>query len=132
MPHNLDRGKKSHSYLCLRFSLTNFCSSLGKEKMLKQIDAAFETWQSVCGLKFKRVEPDEDCEIKITSLNNHDNQIDCPYKLNGQKAGFLPMHFTLAKDKFVEIFTLKMRTGLLKKQNQVMENTIYFHAEYMN
>jgi len=49
---------------------------LGKEKTLEQIDAAFETWQNVCGLKFKRVEPDEECEIKITFLNNHD-EINC-------------------------------------------------------
>ena len=47
----------------------------------------------MCGLKFKRVERDEDnnrnCEIKITFFNNHDNEINCPYKLNGQKGGTL-------------------------------------------
>jgi len=69
IPDNLDTAtnaeKKSHSYLWptkkLKYILTNLCSSLEKEKTLKQIDAAFETWQSVCDLKFKRVEPDEDC-----------------------------------------------------------------------
>jgi len=42
----------------------------------------------VCGLKFKRVEPDEECEIRITFLNNHD-EINCPYKLSRQKGGTL-------------------------------------------
>jgi len=42
---------------------------MGKEKTLEQIDAAFETWQSVCGLKFTRVE-NEDCEIKVSFLND--------------------------------------------------------------
>jgi len=65
---------------------------LGKEKTLEQIDAAFETWQSVCGLKFKRVEHDEECEIKITFLNNHDG-LNCPYKLSRQKGGTLAHAF---------------------------------------
>jgi len=55
----------------LKCTLTNFCESLGEEKTLKQIDSAFETWQSVSELKFKRVEPDEDCEIKITFLKSN-------------------------------------------------------------
>jgi len=62
---------------------------LGKEKTLEQIDAAFETWQSVYGLKFKRVES-EDCEIKVSFLND---QINCPYKLTGQKGGTLARTF---------------------------------------
>jgi len=68
---------------------------LGKEKTLEQIDAAFETWQSVCGLKFKRVEPIEKCEIKITFSNNHDEMhgLNCPYKLSGQKGGTLAHAF---------------------------------------
>jgi len=55
--------------------------------MQEQIDAAFEAWQSVRGLKFKRVEPDEECEIKITFFNNHDEMygLNCSYKLSGQK-----------------------------------------------
>jgi len=80
--------KKTHSHPWqtqkLKYTLTNFCESLGKEKTLEQIDAAFETWQSVCGLKFKRVEPDEKCEIKITFLNIHDG-LNRPYKLSGKK-----------------------------------------------
>ena len=44
-------------------------------------------------LKFKRVEPKEECEIKITFLNYHDNQINCPYKLNGQNGGTLAHAF---------------------------------------
>jgi len=85
--------KKTHSHPWqtqkLKYTLTNFCESLGKEKTLEQIDAAFETWQSVCGLKLKSVEPDEECEIKITFLNNHDEMhgLNCPYKLSGQKEG---------------------------------------------
>jgi len=50
----------------LKYSLTNFCESLGKEKTQEQIDAAFETWQSVCGLKFEKVETSDakpECEI---------------------------------------------------------------------
>ena len=76
----MKKQKKTQSYPWqtqkLKYTLTNFCESLGKEKTLEQIDAAFETWQNVCGLKFKRVEPDEECEIKITFLNNHD-EINC-------------------------------------------------------
>ena len=93
-PDNFDT-KKTHSHPWqthkLKYTLTNFCESLGKEKTQEQIDAAFETWQSVCGLKFKRVEPDEECEIKITFLNNHDEMhgLNCPYKLSGQKGGTL-------------------------------------------
>jgi len=78
--------KKTHSHPWqaqkLKYTLTNFCESLGKEKTLEKIDAAFETWHSVCGLKFKRVEPDvsgsssEECEIKITFLNKHD-ELNC-------------------------------------------------------
>jgi len=71
MPDNLDT-KKTHSYPQQtqkhKYTLTNICESLGKEKTLEQIDAAFEMWQSVCGLKFTRVEPDEDCEISISFL----------------------------------------------------------------
>jgi len=72
MPSNLDT-EKTHS--CpwqtkkLKYTVTNFCESLGKEETHKQIDGAFETWQSVCGLKLKKVEYD-DCEIKITFLND--------------------------------------------------------------
>jgi len=75
MPDNLDT-KKTHSHPWqtqkLNYTLTNFCESLGKEKTLEQIDAAFETWQSVCGLKFTRVES-EDCEIKVSFLNDQIN-----------------------------------------------------------
>jgi len=60
---------------------------LGKEKTLEQIDAAFETLQSVCGLKFTRVESEE-CDIKITFLNTRD-ELNCPYKLNEQKGDTL-------------------------------------------
>jgi len=76
----------------LKYTLTNFCESLGKEKTLEKIDAAFETWQSVCGLKFKRVEPDEECEKKIKFLNNPDG-LYCPFKLSGQKGGTLSHAF---------------------------------------
>ena len=65
---------------------------MGEHETVKQIDAAFETWQSVCDLKFERVEPDEECEIKITFLHNHDVII-CSYKLNGQKGGTLAHAF---------------------------------------
>ena len=35
-----------------------------KEKTLKQINGAFETWQSVCGLKFKmKIDEDEEDEL---------------------------------------------------------------------
>ena len=85
--------KKTHSHPWqtqkLKYTLTNFCESLGKEKTQEQIDAAFETWQSVCGLKFKRVES-EDCEIKVLFLND---QINYPYKLTGQKGGTLAHAF---------------------------------------
>ena len=72
----------------LKYTQTNFCSSLGETETNKQIDDAFSVWQSVCGLKFKRVEQpkgaealDEDnCEIRTTFLNNHDNQINSHYK----------------------------------------------------
>jgi len=95
MPDNLDTKKNSFSSMAtqkLKYTLTNFCESLGKEKTQEQNDAAFETWQSVCGLKFKRVEPDEKCEIKITFLNNHDG-LNCLYKLSGQKGGTLAHAF---------------------------------------
>jgi len=46
----------------------------------------------VC-VKFKKVKPSEDCEIKIAFLKNHDNQINYPYKLNGQKGGTLAHAF---------------------------------------
>ena len=101
-PDNFDT-KKTHSHPWqthkLKYTLTNFCESLGKEKTQEQIDAAFETWQSVCGLKFKRVEPDEECEIKITFLNNYDEMhgLNCPYKLNGQKGGTLAHAFYTGK-----------------------------------
>jgi len=36
------------------------------------------------------------------------------------------MHFTPVQDKSVDISTLTMKIGILKKENQVMENTIYF------
>ena len=65
---------------------------MGKEKTLEQIDAAFETWQSVFGLKFKRIEPDEECNTKSAFLNNHDER-NCPYKLSGQKGGTLAHAF---------------------------------------
>ena len=44
-------------------------------------------------MKVKRVEPEEDCEIKITFLNDHNNKIDYSYKLNGQKGGALTHGF---------------------------------------
>ena len=69
---------------------------MGKQKTQEQIVAAFETWQSVFGLKFKRVEPDEECEKKITFLHNHDG-LNCPYKLSGQKGGTLANAFYLGK-----------------------------------
>jgi len=61
---------------------------LGKEKPLEQIDAAFETWQSVCGLKFTRVESEDFL---------HD-QINCPCKLTGQKGGTLAHAFYPGED----------------------------------
>jgi len=73
----------------LRYSTTNFCPSLGDSKKSEQITAAFETWESVCGLTFRKVQHSESCEIKVTFFNNHDNQIDCPYKLKGLKGGTL-------------------------------------------
>ena len=99
MPDNLDTEKKSHSHLLrtkkLKFTLTNFCSSLGETETNKQIDAAFSVWQSVCGLSFQKVKLSEDkgnCEIKISFLTDHDapntvltHKTNCPYKLNGQK-----------------------------------------------
>jgi len=92
--------KKTHSHPWqtqkLKYTLTNFCESLGKEKTQEQIDAALEMWQSVCGLKLKRVEPDAESEIKITFLNNHD-ELNCPYKLSGQKGGTLAHAFYLGK-----------------------------------
>jgi len=63
--------KKTHSHPWqtqkLKYILTNFCESLGKEKTLEQIDADFETWQGVCGLTFTTVES-EDCGIKVSFL----------------------------------------------------------------
>jgi len=47
----------------------------------------------VCGSKLKKVKPSADGEIKITFLKNHDNQINYPYKLNGQKGGTLAHAF---------------------------------------
>jgi len=85
--------KKTHSHPWqiqkLKYTLTNFCESLGKEKTLEHFDAAFETGQNVCRLKFTRVE-NEDCEIKVSFLND---QINCPYKLTGQKGGTLAHAF---------------------------------------
>jgi len=98
MTDNLDT-KKTHSHPWqtqkLKYTLTNFCESFGKEKTQDQIDAAFETWQSVRGLKSKRVEPDEELEVKITFLNIHDEMhgLNCPYKLSGQKGGTLAHAF---------------------------------------
>jgi len=74
---------------------------------------------------FKRVESDED-NCGITFLNNQDNEINCPYKLTDNVARLLLMHFTPVQDKSVDISTLTMKIGILKKENQVMENTIYF------
>ena len=68
-----------------KYTLTNFCESLGKEKTIEQIDAAFETWQSVCGLKFTRVES-EDCEIKVSFLND---QINSPIQTYWAKRGHI-------------------------------------------
>jgi len=92
MPDNLDKKKHSNPWQTqkLKYTLTNFCESLGNEKTLEQIDAAFETWQSVCGLKFTRIELDEDCEIMISFLND---QINCPYKVSGQRSGTLAHAF---------------------------------------
>jgi len=85
--------KKTHSHPWqtqkLKYILTNFCESLGKEKTLEQIDADFETWQGVCGLTFTTVES-EDCGIKVSFLND---RINCPYKLTGQKGGTLANAF---------------------------------------
>jgi len=69
--------------------VTNFCENLGEDEAHKQIDTAFETWQSVCGVKFKRVEF-LDADIKISFLND---KINCPYKLNGRRGGTLAHEF---------------------------------------
>jgi len=101
----------------------------------KQIHAAFETWQSVCGLKFKRVEPDEECEIKITFLNNHDEMhgLNCPYKLSGQKWGTLAHAFYPGKSAISgDTHILIQKTGQTKKQLQEMVNTIYFPWQSTN
>jgi len=62
----------------------------------------------VSDLKFKRVEPDEDCEIKMTFLNNHD-QVNCTYKLSGQNGEFLAHAFYLEKVQFAGISILILK-----------------------
>jgi len=86
----------------------------------------------VCGLKFERVEPNEECEIKISFLTDHDdlntaNKFNCPYIMKGQKNGTLAHAFYPGKSSICgdihfhdEIFTYQ------KKRNRVMGNTIYF------
>jgi len=135
MSDNLDTEKKSHSYLWqtkkLKYTLTNFCSSLGENKTNKQIDAAFSVWQIVCGLSFQKVSSSEDCEIKISFLTDHDdlntaNKINCPFKLNGQKGGRWLMRSIQEQMKYVGIFILTLKVLQSKKQNRVMGNIIYF------
>jgi len=67
--------------------------------MRRRIDAAFETWQSVCGLKLAKVEArlsvdsddsNSDADTKISFLND---QVNCPYKLNGRPGGTLAHEF---------------------------------------
>jgi len=136
MPDNLDtkKTKHIHSYPWqtqkLKYTVTNFCESLGKEKTLDQIDAAFETWQSVCGLKFKRLD-DSGSEIKITFLNNHD-EINCPYKLSGQKGGTFAHAFYPGKSAISGDIHLAQRPGRTRKQFLGAANTIYFQLLFMN
>ena len=139
MPDNLDTEKKSHSHLLrtkkLKFTLTNFCSSLGETETNKQIDAAFSVWQSVCGLSFQKVKLSEDkgnCEIKISFLTDHDapntvltHKTNCPYKLNGQKGRTSAHAFYSGKIQFAKIFTLIPKLGNTRKQFQVIGNTTY-------
>jgi len=77
MPDNLNSVKK-HSYpwqtLTLKYTLTNFCESSGEDKTHRRIDAAFETWRSVCGLKFAKVEA-------RPSVDSHDSNSDADIKI---------------------------------------------------
>jgi len=84
-----ENDEMTHSQLwktkSLRYVLTN-CAQFKTPQLIHEF---FSVWQTVCGLRFHKVAPSEECEIKVTFLNNHDNTIDCPYKLNRQKGGTL-------------------------------------------
>ena len=101
---------------------------MGEDETNKQIDAAFSVWQSVCGLKFERVEPNEECKIKIpfsTDPNTAD-KISCPYKLNVEKKRNLGHAFYPGKNSICGDIYFDNETFINQKQNRVMGNKIYF------
>ena len=136
----------------LKYTVTNLCERLRIHETHKQIDAAFETWQKVCGLKFEKVDSVDSnspgtpesratgnskrqrsdsasAEIRISFLNK---QINCPYKLNGQQGdtlvhAFYPGHSTIWGDI---IFILKI--GQIRKQFQGMGNATCSVFQLMN
>ena len=56
MPNNLDTEKciRNCGRKTLRYALTNFCPSLDKLQTHKEISAAFETWERVCGMGVRK------------------------------------------------------------------------------
>ena len=66
VPENIEDIKQKWNKRVLTYCITNLTPKLTEESIHKQIDSAFKVWDKPTALKFKKVQPNEPCDIKIS------------------------------------------------------------------
>ena len=65
-PENIEDIKQKWNKRILTYCVKNLTPKLTEESIHQQIDAAFKVWDKHSALKFKKVKPNEACDIKIS------------------------------------------------------------------
>ena len=81
-PENVEDIKLKWNKRVLSYCIANLTPKLTEESINRQIDAAFKVWKKSCALKFKKVNPNESCDIKITFCKKEHGD-GCPFDGKG-------------------------------------------------
>jgi len=63
-PNNIEEVK--HKWKKLSYAIFNLTPKLTQGLIYEQIDSAFKIWAKHCKLKFKKMNPNNHCDIKIS------------------------------------------------------------------
>ena len=118
VPENIEDIKQKWNKRVLTYCITNLTPKLTEESIHKQIDSAFKVWDKPTALKFKKVQPNEPCDIKISfCAKEHGDGF--PFK---GKGGVLAHGFYPVQELGVIYISMLMKIGQTKKH---LPNTTY-------